>query len=140
MYLLSKEANRHLLDFLRNLTPQALLLSTALILYALWRRNDSAIYLVLCFGIATIFVMAAVANANNFLDNAFSHSSAIATERDRLKGESPSGRASVRRIIHYIWIHKRATLFEFVVALAVIYGALFTILITAVASAVRVVE
>lgn len=138
MFLLSKEGNRHLLEFLRNLTPQVLLLSTCLILYILWRRAPhSYLYLILSVTTAGICVAAIVANANNFLDSAFSHSAAIAAERDRLKASAPNGRASIRQIVGYIWREKRGTFFELVIAVIFLYGALLAILVAAVATASR---
>ncbi len=138
MYLLSKEGNRHLLEFLRNLTPQVLLLSSALILYVLWRKNsDAYTYFILFLGISALSIVALIANMNNFLDNAFSHSADIAAERDRLKADSIHGASRIRLILRYIWKERRGTLVEFGIVLAFIYGAIFSILITAVVTALR---
>jgi hypothetical protein len=138
MYLLSREGRRHLLEFLRNLTPQVLLLSTTLVLYALWHKNSSLyFYLVLAIGTAALCIVAIVANADNFLDNAFSHSAAIAAERDRLKQDSTNGRASIRQIVFYIWREKRGTLVELAIAIVFLYSALFAILITGLTTAAK---
>lgn len=127
-----------MLEFLRNLTPQVLLLSACLILYMLWKNSpNSYVYLVHSIAVAIMCVAAAVANGNNFLDNAFSHTAAIAAERDRLKSEAKNGRASVRQIIRYIWREKRSTFFELLIAIVFLYSALFIILITAVVSVSR---
>jgi len=136
MFLFSKEGSRHLLEFLRNLTPQVLLLSTSFVLYILWRKSpDSYGYIALLVAISAMCLAAIVANANNFLDNAFSHSAAIAAERDRLKATAPDGRASIRQIIRYIWNEKRGTFFELAIAVVFLYSALFAILIAAVTTA-----
>ena len=141
MFLLSKEGSRHLLEFLRNLTPQVLLLSTSLVLYILWRKSPTSYgYLILFFAISGMCLAAIVANANNFLDNAFSHSAAIAEERDRLKAASTSGRASIRQIIHYIWVEKRGTFFELTIVVIFLYSALFAILIAAVTTASKALK
>jgi hypothetical protein len=88
MYLLSKEGNRHLLEFLRNLTPQVLLLSTALLLFIFWEKRPQAYwYLMLAVGVSVMCLVGVVANVNNLMDNAFSHAAAIAAERDRLDAE-----------------------------------------------------
>ena len=138
MYLLSKDGNRHLLEFLRNLTPQVLLLSSALILYVIWRKNsDAYAYFILFIGISALSIVALIANMNNFLDNAFSHSTDIAAERDRLKADSIHGASRIRLILRYIWKERRGTLVEFGIVLAFIYGAIFSILITAVVTALR---
>jgi hypothetical protein len=141
MFLFSKEGSRHLLEFLRNLTPQVLLLSTCLILYVLWRKSPASyVYLILAVAIVGMCIAAIVANANNFLDNAFSHSAAIAAERDRLKAAASNGRASIRQIIRYIWREKRGTFFELAIAVTFLYGALFAILIAASATASRALQ
>lgn len=104
MYLLSKEGSRHLLEFLRNLIPQVLLLSSALLLFVFWKRiHDVYPYLVVFAGISVMCIVASIANINNFMDNAFSQSAAIATERDRLKSESIDGYVRIRRILRFIW-------------------------------------
>ncbi|MEO6104285.1 MAG: hypothetical protein ABIP44_11710 [Pseudoxanthomonas sp.] len=138
MYLLSKDGSKHLLEFLRNLTPQVLLLSSAFILFAIWDRSSNAhIYLILFVGIVAMCILAIVANMNNFLDNAFSHSADIAAERDRLKGESIHGARRIRFIVKYIWTDKRGTFIELLVVLGLIYGAIFAILVASVASALK---
>lgn len=77
MYLLSKEGSRHLLEFLRNLIPQGLLLSSALLLFVFWKRiHDVYLYLVVFAGISVMCIVASIANINNFMDNAFSQSAA----------------------------------------------------------------
>jgi hypothetical protein len=138
MYLLSKDGSRHLLEFLRNLTPQVLLLSSALVIFVLWRKSpESYVYLVLFVGVSAMCVVAAIANSGNFMDNAFSHSVAIAAERDRLKSESVHGFSRLRGIIAYIWREKRSTLVELAVAMIFVYGALIVILIASVTTAMR---
>jgi len=91
MYLLSKDGSRHLLEFLRNLTPQVLLLSSALIIFVLWRKSpESYVYLVLFVGVSAMCVVAAIANSGNFMDNAFSHSAAIAAVERQAKSRVSS--------------------------------------------------
>ena len=105
----------------------------------LWKNGDVPhIYLVLSVAVAVICVSAIVVNANNFLDNAFSHATAIAEERDRLKAGAENGRASIRQIIRYIWREKRSTFYELAIAMVFLYGALFAIFISAVVSVSRV--
>ena len=141
MYLLSREGSRHFLEFLRNLTPQVLFLSTTFILYFWWRRSPTVyLYFALFITTACVCIAAIVANANNFLDNAFSQSVAIAAERDRVKETSETGRASISQIIKYIWNEKRSAVYELAIALACIYGALFAILVTALVTASRALK
>lgn len=138
MYLLSKDGSKHLLEFLRNLTPQVLLLSSAFVLFSLWYRDTNKyIYLVLFVGIVAMSILSLIANMNNFLGNAFSHSADIAAERDRLRGESVHGTRRIWFIIKYIWTCKRTTFIELLFALGLIYGAIFAILVASVASALK---
>ena len=140
MYLLSENGRRHLLEFLRNLTPQVLLLSTAIVLFVLWERSQhGAWYLTLFVGTTLLFLLAARANIENFLDNGFSSAADIAAERDRLKGEEVHGAERIRHILRYIWRERRKTFFEMALVLAVVYGSMISILITAVVTALRAV-
>ena len=81
--------------------------------------------------------VAATANINNYMDNAFSHSAAIAAERDRLKAESINGYPRIRRIVNFIWKEKPGTLIELVIAMLFVYGALIAILVASVITAMR---
>ena len=138
MYLLSKDGSRHLMEFLRNLTPQVLLLSSALVIFVLWRKHPATYwYLILFIGVSVMCIVAALANSGNFLDNAVSHAAAIAEERDRLKAESVNGFARLRRILAYIWREERGAFLEAVIAILFIYIALVVILVASVTSAIR---
>jgi hypothetical protein len=140
IYLISSDGRRHLLEFLRNLTPQVLLLSTAIILYALWQKSSGNHHL-LAFSIGTgiICLLAACANAENFLDNAFSEAAAIAAERDRLKEHEPGRRARLAQVVRYIWRYKRVTFFELLISAVVLYAALYSVFIAALFTAIRAV-
>ena len=141
MYLLSKEGNRHLLEFLRNLTPQVLLLSTALLLCIFWEKSPQAYwYLLLLGGVSVMCVAAVVANVNNFMDNAFTHAAAIATERDRLETESINGLSRIIWIIRFIWKEKPSTVVELLVAIIFVYSALIAILIASLMAANRAIQ
>lgn len=140
MYLLSENGRRHLLEFLRNLTPQVLLLSTAIVLFVLWKRSQPGVwYFTLFVGTTLLFLLAARANIENFLDNGFSSAADIAAERDRLKGAEVHGAKRIRGILRYIWRERRKTLLEMALVLAVVYGSMISILITAVVTASRAV-
>ena len=135
-----RSGRRHQLEFLRNLTPQVLLLSTALVLFVLWKRAEDGVwYLMLFVGTTLLFLLAVRANIENFLDNGFSSSAYIATERDRLKGAEVHGARRIRGILRYIWQERRKTFVELVWVLAVVYGAIVSILLTAVVTASRAV-
>lgn len=140
MYLLSENGRRHLLEFLRNLTPQVLLLSTAILLFVLWKRSQPGVwYFTLFVGTTLLFLLAARANIENFLDNGFSSAADIAAERDRLKGEEVHGVKRIGAILRYIWRERRKTLLEIALVLAVVYGAMISILMTAVVTASRAI-
>lgn len=140
MYLLSENGRRHLLEFLRNLTPQVLLLSTAILLFVLWKRGQPGVwYFTLFVGTTLLFLLAARANIENFLDNGFSSAADIAAERDRLKGEEVDGAKRIGAILLYIWRERRKTLLEMALVLAVVYGAIISILMTAVVNASRAI-
>lgn len=140
MYLFSADGRRHFLEYLRNLTPQVLLLSTAMIEYWLWKQNHAVVYALLCTGTGLIALLAVWANLENFLDNGFSSSADIAAERDRLKGEEIHGVSRIRGILGYIWRERRRTVFELAVVLFIIYGAVLSILMTALVTMLRTVR
>lgn len=137
MYLISTQGSRHLLEFLRNLTPQVLLLTTALVLFVLWQKNGGFLYPALFFAVVGVFLMALIANASNFLDNAFADAVAIAAERDRQKAAAADGRVSASEMVRYIWKEKPRALVEFLIASVVIYVALAAILLAAFLAALR---
>ena len=141
MYLLSKEGNRHLLEFLRNLTPQVLLLSTALLLFIFWEKRPQAYwYLMLAVGVSVMCLVGVVANVNNLMDNAFSHAAAIAAERDRLETESINGLSRIVWIIRFIWKEKPSTVVELLVVIVFVYSAMITILIASLMAANRALQ
>lgn len=138
MYLISKEGSRHLLEFLRNLTPQVLLLSSAVILCFYWfEKQGSLVYLILSVGVVIMCAFATIANANNFIDNAFSHTEAIANERDRLESNSVDGIKRVLGLIRYIWSEKPGTIIEIAIVFLFVYGALTAVVVASISTAIR---
>ena len=138
MYLLSKEGRKHLLEFLRNLTPQVLLLSTFFILLIQGASGDRPVlnYLMAAL-VACLLAMAISANVENLLDNAISSSKPIAAERDRLKDSETSRRLRVWNLVKYIWSHHKSAFIELILAIAVLYFGLFAVFISALAAARR---
>ncbi|MGY3265566.1 hypothetical protein [Lysobacter sp. HA35] len=141
MYLLSNDGRRHLLEFLRNLTPQALLLSTAIVLFSLWRKHpDQYVYLVLVVTTSFLCLVASIANADNFLDNAFSEGAAIVLERDRLRAAFGPGGVTGWQILLYVWKEKPVTLVELVIAIVFLYSALAAMVLAAVSAAAKALQ
>lgn len=141
MYLTSSNGSKVLLEFLRNLTPQVLLLSSALILFSIWQEKpDSYIFLVLAIGMSAMCLMAMYANANNFIDNAISDLDVLAAERDRLNSESIHGFARIRKLTAYTWKEKRGAFLELAIAICFIYITLFVVLVASVVAAFRTLK
>jgi hypothetical protein len=137
MHLLSKNGRTALLTFLRNLTPQALLLSVGLLLYVRWRTSHVALDAVLAGSVFVVLVMAIVANLDEFLENAFSQSNEIAAHLGAVKEQEPSVLKRIWRVLRFIGKEKPVTLVELVVAFFVIYMAVLAVLHSAVQAVAR---
>lgn len=135
MHLLTTNGRKALLEFLRNLTPQVLLISCALYFYVQWSAQNGYWSLILFLGLAGLAIMAAFANMDSFLDSAFSQSDWVAEQRDKLTEKGLMRR--IFRLVVLIAKHKPVTLLELTVALVVIYGASTTLVVTAMATVKR---
>ena len=135
MHLLSINGRKALLEFLRNLTPQVLLLSCALYFYVQWAAQQGTWSLILFLGLSLLAIMAAFANIEAFLDSAFSQADWVSEQRAKL-----TAKGLIRRIFQIVVLiakHKPVTLLELTVALVVIYGASTTLVVTAIATVKR---
>lgn len=135
MHLLTTNGRKALLEFLRNLTPQVLLLSCALYFYVQWSAKHGYWSLALFLGLTGLAIMAAFANMDSFLGSAFSQSDWVVQQRDELAEKGLARR--IWRLVTLIAKHKPVTFVELLVALVVIYGASATLLVTAIATVKR---
>lgn len=135
MHLLTANGRKALLEFLRNLTPQVLLLSCALYFYVQWSAKQDYWSFALFLGLTGLAIMAAFANMDSFLSSAFSQSDWVAQQRGELAEKGLIRR--IWRLMTLIAKHKPVTFIELLVALIVIYGASATLLVTAVATVKR---
>ena len=135
MHLLTNNGRKALLEFLRNLTPQVLLLSCALYFYVQWSAKQGYWSFALFLGLTELAIMAAFANMDSFLSSAFSQSDWVAQQRDELAEKGLIRR--IWRLMTLIAKHKPVTFIELLVALIVIYGASATLLVTAIATVKR---
>ncbi|RMH94395.1 hypothetical protein EBB59_01475 [Lysobacter pythonis] len=124
------------LEFLRNLTPQALLFSAAIVVLSqikppvLAMANAGRALLVL--GLLSIALLAAHANVGKFLDNAFSGSSRARKTTRRIKRMEPAFRRRFLLLLIAGWRYRRISFLEFFVAVAVVYSCLVAVLLMAV--------
>ena len=137
MHLLSKNGRTALLTFLRNLTPQALLLSVGLVLYIRWTSTHAIAEIVLAACTLTVVLMAIIANLDEFLDSAFSQSEAIAGQLGAVKKDEPSVAKRIWKVLKFIAREKPITLIEVLIAFFVIYIAMIAVLYTAIHAAAR---
>lgn len=140
MKLLTPKGGKALLDFLRNLTPQILILSSAIALFIGAGKPTAdfpGVMYVLSVCLLGVWLAALMANVEAFLDEAFSDSDFMKAEKRRLKFAEKS---QLRRI----WLlfcstarHSKITFVEAVAVMVVTYVAIITVLIGAVAGALK---
>lgn len=135
MHLLTTNGRKALLEFLRNLTPQVLLLSCALYFYVQWSAKQGYWSFALFLGLTGLAIMAAFANMDSFLSSAFSQSDWVAQQRDEIVEKGLLRR--IWRLMRLVAKHKPVIFIELLVALIVIYGASATLLVTALATVKR---
>jgi hypothetical protein len=120
------------LEFLRNLTPQALLLSAGIIILSLIKRPYMSWanfgYWLLFASLLSIVFLAATANTWKFLDNAFSGSSWARKTTRRIKSRAAKPHRRSLLFLLATWRYKRVMFWEFTVAVAIIYACLIATL------------
>ena len=127
------------LEFLRNLTPAALLASIA---FLLWFRLDfTSIDLsnwsttVAFFGCALTAALAFWANVWSFLDNAFTPIPKLDRAMRYLRRRELSNVARLKALATLTWRAKPTIVIEAVLAVIVVYAALFVGVISALSAA-----
>ncbi|MGX5664165.1 hypothetical protein [Diaphorobacter nitroreducens] len=133
--LIFNEGQRPLLEFLRNLTPQVLLATTALLLWAHldFKRIDlsnwpSTAAFFLCVG---LLCLAVIANLNQFLDAILNNLGVYArfARRERTRGVHP--RRAMLRTLKVMLRHRPTLLLDFLGTVAVVNIGLLTIAVAA---------
>jgi hypothetical protein len=120
------------LEFLRNLTPQALLFSAGIVVLSLIKRPLFAVanigYWALVVGLLLVVFLAAAANTWKFFDNAFSGSAWARTTMRRIRRLESFPRKRSWMFLVSSWRFKRVLFLEFFVAVAVVYSCLIAVL------------
>ncbi|QNP59498.1 hypothetical protein [Paenacidovorax monticola] len=133
--LILKEGQRPLLEFLRNLTPQVLLATTALLLWVRldFRRIDlsnlpSTVAFFFCVG---LFCLAFLANLNQFVDALLDNLGVYArfARRERMRGLDP--RNAVFRTFRAMFRHRPTLLLDFLGTVIVANIGLLTVTVSA---------
>lgn len=123
------------LDFLRNLTPQAFLGASSLVVLSLiqkpWLSWRDAGYTFLVLALTAIVLLAVYANTSRFLDGAFSGSRWGGRTLRRIKARESGALRRSYMFLWAAWRYRRIMFFEFVVAVTVMYSCLFAVLIMA---------
>ena len=117
------------LEFLRNLTPAILMASISFLMWFQldFRRFDLSnwAYTMAFYICAFTAVLAFLANMSAFLDNAFIPPLALNRALRRFKLRGHSNWKVVRAMVGLIWRIKPMVFLEVVVAVVVVYAALF---------------
>jgi hypothetical protein len=132
------ESRGAFLEFLRNLTPQIVLLTASLILG--YRIDFSAPELSLTglgnvfpFAVCMLmFIGAFVANATQFIDRAISSNELLNIEVQRIRAQGVRGVLLIRRLVAAAWTHKPRVFWEVTFVLLVAQGAFGVISLMAV--------
>lgn len=117
------------LEFLRNLTPQIVLLTASLILgYEIDFTSPSITWSglgnVFPFAICVLMLVAAfIANVTQFIDKAISSNESLNIEIQRIRASDARGILRIRRLLGAAWIHKPRLFLEITIALLVAQGA-----------------
>lgn len=141
MQLFGPAGRRALLEFLRNLTPQILLFSSAIILFISSQRADAKSPLVLqVLGVGLIFIwfVAFLSNFENFLESAFSDSRFIGAEKKRILLTEKGALKLICALLGSIATHSKVTFVELVLALIVIYGSALAVLIGVITATAKI--
>lgn len=136
------EARRALLEFLRNLTPQILFLTLALMLgmkLDLTRVNLSgqgvanAAPFVMCL---IVFFGATVANVSLFIDTAITSNAALDEQVAAIKKQDLKAWKRTSRLICAAWKHNKPVFFQLFLVLAIAETAMVAVFIAAIQGAV----
>jgi hypothetical protein len=137
--LLFNQGQRSLLEFLRNLTPQILLASTALLLGVRldFRRFDpsnwvNTLSFFLCVGLA---ILAFIANLNQFLDALLDSLDGYGRVARRLRTRGVSPRAAALATMRVLFKQRRTLLLDLLASVAIVNVALLAITVAALSAA-----
>jgi hypothetical protein len=127
------------LEFLRNLTPAILMASIS---FLMWFQLDfrrvnlsNWVYTMAFYICAFTAVLAFLANMSAFLDNAFVPPLVLDRAIRRLKLRGHSNSKVVRAMVTLVWRVKPMVFLEVVVAVVVVYSALFVGAMSAISAA-----
>lgn len=129
--LIFKEGQRPLLEFLRNLTPQVLLGTTALLLWAHldFSRIDLSNWLstVAFYSSAALFCLAFLANMNQFLDAMLDNLGVYARYARRLRARGISPRRATHLTFRAMFLHRPTLLADFIGTVVIVNVGLLAI-------------
>jgi len=135
MHLL-KDGRATFLDFLRNLTPQVLLFTMALISShrlepsCCYWKNTPQTAIFLCF--ALIGLAAIWANSSQFIENYLVSVKSIDLESKRLIGTGIKGFSHFKALLAYAWRDHRSFFWEAVVVAVIVEAGVVTALFIAI--------
>lgn len=141
MKLLVPDGRKALLEFLRNLTPQILLLSSAIVLVVGAGKPEAMSPMMsyaLAGGLFIVWLLAFFANFENFLDSSFSDSKFVSAERRRVILTEKSPLKRIGKLLYSIAKHSKITFVELLLAMVIIYVSMFTVLISAIGGVLKI--
>lgn len=140
MHLLSKNGRGAFLNFLRNLTPQVLLMTVGFFLYFKWKSDNNIFDIILAACVVMVVLMSVIANMDDILENAFSQSKVIASHIEHVKQDEPFILKRIGKSLSYIFQEKPITLVELTITFFVIYIAIIAVLYTSILAVAKTFE
>ncbi|WP_426803940.1 hypothetical protein [Stenotrophomonas sp. SrG] len=135
MNLLTASGGKALLDFLRNLTPQIVLLTTAILLFTAAGEPKTNMPLAL-YGLAVclvvIWLLAFIASFESFMQHAISDSDFMKAERKRIRLVEKNAAKRAWKLFCSLASHSKITFLEFFIAVVVTYSAILTVVLSAI--------
>jgi hypothetical protein len=132
------------LDFLRNLTPQAFLGASSIVVLSFirkpWDRWENYGFGLLALSLVAIVLLAASANMSRFLDNAFSESTWGRRTLRVIKARESSAWKQAYLFLEATWQRRRVMFVEFVVAVSIIYLSVFAVIVMATRTALSAIR
>ncbi len=128
-----KEGRRAFLEFLRNLTPQTIILALVFVSILRFAEGKGSIFVLALY--ATIFFAAFYANASLFIEDAVKSYKPIHDESSRLKSSAITGWRYSFSLIKFTWKNQKKFFIELISVIAIVEGGFTFVFIMAMKSA-----
>lgn len=136
------EGRKALLEFLRNLTPQIIFLTLALLFGSKLNLNkfqftiEGVSNFIPFFMSLIVFFGASMANITTFIDSAITSNESLNKEIEAIKGQNLKALRRTWNLICAAWKHNKSAFFQLVLALVVAEASFVAVFILAIQGAI----